>query len=103
VGLGDCFRSQLTVLLCVLHMSCLEVRVALTQSGRIDPLGSPPPALTALWPARSHPAANQGGPLSLAQASQLQPELQRHSSGTPCLRVTALLRAPQYLTGYRTL
>jgi hypothetical protein len=64
----------------------------------VDPLGSPPPVLTTPWP-----AAKQGGPVSLAQASLLQPVLSRHSSGMPCLRVMALLRAPQYLTSYRTL
>jgi hypothetical protein len=67
------------------------------------PLGSQPPAITAIRPARIHPAAKQGGQPSLAQASPLRPELRRHSSGVPCLRVMALLRAPKYLTGYRTL
>jgi hypothetical protein len=86
-------------------------------SSHTDPLGSPSLVLTALRPARSHLAANtrktsqltviwllmQGTPTSLAKASPLWPELCQHSSSTLRLRVTALLRTPQYVTSYHTL
>jgi hypothetical protein len=71
-----------------------------SESSHLNSMGSPPPALIALRPARSHPAAEQGGSPSLAQASPLQPELHRHSSGTPSLRVMALIphQLPHTLT-----
>jgi hypothetical protein len=65
-------------------------------------LPSPLPVLTALWLAHSHLAAEEGRLPSLKQASPLWLELCRHSSGVPCHIVMALLRAPQYRTGYRT-
>jgi hypothetical protein len=55
-----------------------------SKSGRLEPLGSPPPALTALQPGCSHPAYDTRT-LLLAQTSLLRSELRRHSSGTPCL------------------
>lgn len=57
-----------------------------SKSGWLDPLGSPPPALTALCLACSHLAAKQGGPPSLAQVNSLWQQLCQHSSGVPCLR-----------------
>jgi hypothetical protein len=74
-----------------------------SESGRLEPLGSPPPVLTALQPARSHPVAEEGRLPLLTQASPLRLELRRHSSRTLCLRVMAILRGPQYITGYRSL
>jgi hypothetical protein len=50
-----------------------------SESGRLDPSGSPPPALTDLLSARSHPAAEQEAPPSLSQTSPLRPEFSQHS------------------------
>jgi hypothetical protein len=70
----------------------------------LDPLGSPLPALIPpygrLAVTRLH---MKGKSLHRAQASPLGPELRWYSPDVSCFKVTALFRAPQYLTGYRTL
>jgi hypothetical protein len=75
----------------------IAARSADSDSGRLDPLRSPPPALTVLRPARSHPDIDKW---KTAVPSTSQPA---GPGAAPTFIRRALFRATQYLTGYRTL